>query len=151
MFSRGHAAVYLIVLMFMAGPLQAETAHHDDAAALQGYSPVSYFTVGGPELGDPHHTARHDGDLYYFTSADQVAVFESDPERYVPAYGAYCPYNLALGRRLAIHPTNFKILGGQLLLFHRSDEVDGRERFEESERQAELLERANREFVLMEF
>lgn len=149
--TRAWSLLICSLLFVVAGP-RAEQANDPGAdPAIGGYSPVSYFTVDAAERGSPEHASIHDGETYYFTSADQVTRFEQSPERFVPAYGAYCPYNLALGRRERIDPTNFKVVDGQLLLFHRSAEMDGRQEFEAHDRQQELLERANREFVLMQF
>lgn len=110
--------------------------------AIGGYSPVSYFEEGVPERGSPRHTATFEGRTYHFTSAAQVRRFEADPEAYAPVFPDHCPYHLALGRTVAIDPTNVKILDGQLLLFHRSEEMDSLARWNRQEDQIDLLERA---------
>ena len=125
---------------------------HDSADAslpenigLQGYSPVSYFALNRAERGDPAYSAEYNTRVFYFTSADQKTQFLKDPARYMPRFGEYCPYSLALGRRVAIDPTNFKIVDEQLLLFHDSVELSTvdvpqqREIFEEADRQFKLL------------
>ncbi len=98
--------------------------------AIQGYSPVSYVTVGRAEPGDPRYRVEHDGVTYFLTSADQVILFEREPERYVPAYGGWCAYGMAVQDKFPIDPTNFKVVDGKLLLFLRNDRVDALELWE---------------------
>ncbi|MFU8821102.1 MAG: YHS domain-containing (seleno)protein [Gammaproteobacteria bacterium] len=121
--------------------------------ALGGYSPVSYFEHGEPRLGSPEYQATHDGSVYYFTSAEQLERFLENPAAYAPAFPHHCPYNLALGRAAAIDPTNFRIVGGQLLIFHRSEEMDGLQKWNghDADEQEKLLERARGNFKLLRF
>jgi len=119
--------------------------------AISGYSVVSYFTEGQAELGSDSFTAVHEGKRYLFTSAEQQAVFESNPEQYRPRYDL-CPYSLALGHTLPLDPTNFQIIGGYLLLFHQSDEVDGLAEFKASGlSDEELIRRADKSYTLLRF
>ena len=85
--------------------------------------PVSYFTENKAEKGKPEFSVEHDGTTYFLTSARQVELFNASPDKFEPRYKA-CPYSLAYGMVLPLDPTNFKILGGELLLFHRSEEKD---------------------------
>lgn len=125
----------------------------DASPALGGYSPVSYFEHEEPRLGSPKHQATHDGTTYYFTSGAQRERFLADPERYAPLFPYHCPYNLALGRAASIDPTNFRIVADRLLLFHRSEEMDGLEKWNHhgAAEKEELLERARGNFKLIEF
>jgi hypothetical protein len=50
------------------------------------------------------------------------STFNAYPKHYTPVFGELCPYSLAEGRHVAIDPTRFRIVGDQLLLFHRSKE-----------------------------
>lgn len=63
----------------------------------------------------------------------------------------HCPYHLTLGRAVAIDPTNYKILDGQLLIFHKSEEMDGLEKWNSHDDEQELLRRAKSTWTLMEF
>lgn len=118
-----------------------------DNIGLQGYSPVSYFEVNRAERGNPAYTADYQGRIFYFTSAEQRSQFLQDPASYMPRYGEYCPYSLALGRRVAIDPTNFTIVEGQLLLFHDNVELST----VDVPQQREIFEEADRQFKLLEF
>ena len=141
-----------IVTIFLF-PLLATVAAAESDLAIEGYSPVSYFTEGEAQLGDPEFAARHEGKLYYLTSREQLRMFEESPEKFVPALGAHCPYSLSLGRTVAIDPERFKIIDGRLYLFHRSDELDALKAWneaDESERRGRL-ESAKSRFILMRF
>lgn len=134
---------------------QALPDHTPDTAAakiaIEGYSPVSYFEKNIAEQGKPEFQARYDGKTYYFASAEQVRTFEADPKHYAPVFGEYCPYSLALGRRVAIDPTRFRIVDGQLLLFHRSAELDALTEWDKSKDKERILRRANSEYTLFRF
>ncbi len=120
--------------------------------ALEGYSPVSYFTENRAERGSPDFKVVHDNKVYFFTSAEQVAMFEKEPTRYLPRFGQLCPYSLSLGKKLPIDPTNFKVVGDTLLLFHQSnDGGNGLVAFEASEDPEAVLERAQSQLLLLKF
>jgi len=120
--------------------------------ALEGYSVVSYFDPGRAERGSPEHSVSHDGQVYLFTSDEQRRAFMAEPDAYLPSFNASCPYSLILGRDVAIDPTRFKIIGGRLLLFHNSSELDALQAWENDERSdQQLLDLANKRFELMKF
>lgn len=149
--SRNNALHAFAALLFtLLVPLQA-LAQDPPPLAIQGYSPVSYFEEGHPEMGLPAFTAVYKDRTYRFTGADQLEKFKADPEAFAPIFPDHCPYNLALGRRASIDPTNFKIAGGTLLLFHRSEEMDGLARWNESGDEQELMSRAESNWTVFEF
>ncbi|MET4026405.1 hypothetical protein ABIE59_001931 [Marinobacter sp. MBR-99] len=124
--------------------------------ALEGFSPVSYHEKGHPEMGLKKHRSIHKGNVYWFTSAEQKKTFDAAPGEYAPTFPRSCPYNLAKGRVETVDPTNFKIVDGQLLLFHRSPDQDGLQRWEESVvkdriTEKELLRRAKSNFIDLKF
>ncbi|MEX2515580.1 MAG: YHS domain-containing (seleno)protein [Gammaproteobacteria bacterium] len=116
-----------------------------EQVAIKGYSPVSYFENGFPELGSPQFSAEYDDKTYYFTSSDQVDKFKNNPEKYRPLFDA-CPYSLTLGRKVSIDPTRFKIIAGQLLLFHKSEEMDALQQWNEQDDDEGLLNKARRQY-----
>lgn len=121
------------------------------APAIDGYSPVSYFTQNKAERGSREFAVEHDGSVYYLTSEAQVDLFNANPDKYRPRHKT-CPYSLALGMVLPLDPTNFKVIGDHLLLFHRSDEKDALLEWNESELSVEeLLRRADANLFLVEF
>lgn len=120
--------------------------------AIDGCSPVSYFTKGIPEQGSAEFAVRIDGRTWYLASEHQRELFLEDPSSYLPRYGEYCPCNLALGRVQPIDPTSFRIVAGQLLLFHKSKEQDGLAAWKRSSlSEQELMRRADARLKLLEF
>ena len=142
------------LLVGVACLLWAMSGYADQTAlapAIGGYSPVSYFTKQRAEKGRPEFSVEHKGKVYWLASREQVEQFSADPDRYRPRYDV-CPYSLALGKRLPLDPTNFKIVAGSLLLFHRSDQTDGLKGFESSGlSDKELVRRADANFLRLSF
>lgn len=119
-----HSALLLSTLLLVSSAsLSAQTSN--DAPAIGGYSPVSYFTANEAQIGDPRFAVTHEGQTYFLTSHEQVELFAKNPDRYRPRHSA-CSYSLAYGMVLPLDPTNFKIVGDSLLLFHRSEKKDAR-------------------------
>ena len=114
---------------------------------IQGFSPVSYFEHNRAELGSREFSVNYKKRIYYFTSVEQVESFKKNPKKYIPKYGDYCPYHLALGRRVAIDPTNFKLHNGGLLLFHNSVELSTID----VPTQTEIFEKADNQLLLFKF
>ncbi len=100
-----------------------------DGLALGGFDPVSYFPEGGsrPQAGSAEHTARHGGALYRFANEANRAAFLKNPSHFVPAYGGWCAYGIAIEQFFPVEPTSFVIQDDRLLLFLRNDEVDALE------------------------
>ena len=98
-----------------------------DGIGIDGYSPVSYFTEGKPQRGNPAFAVEHRGVTYLLTSKHQVQQFKQDPDRYVPAYGGWCAFGMAVQDKFPVDPTAFKIEDGRLLLFLRNPRVDALE------------------------
>jgi YHS domain-containing protein len=84
--------------------------------ALRGYDPVAYFTDGEAREGSSDHVAVVDGAAYFFASAEHKETFEVDPDRYLPAYGGFCAYAVARGKKYDSDPKAFKIVEGRLFL-----------------------------------
>lgn len=80
-----------------------------------------------------------------------MITFNADPKHYTPVFGELCPYSLAEGRHVAIDPTRFRIVGDQLLLFHRSKEMDALAEWDKSNDKNKILKRANGEHILFRF
>lgn len=143
-------------LTLAAGPLPAQFESRspvtdDEAPAIEGYSPVSYFEAGRPEKGSPAYSSTYRDKEYWFTSAEQLARFEADPSAYAPVFPDHCPYSLSLGRAVAVDPTNFRIVGGNLLLFHDRAEMAGVTGTLDEREVESMLQRARDNLLRMKF
>lgn len=88
---------------------------------LHGYDPVAYFTAGKPVQGDAKFSATHGGAVYHFASQANLRAFQADPEAYVPQFGGFCAMGAALGKKLDVDPTQFKVVDGKLYLNVNAD------------------------------
>lgn len=85
--------------------------------ALDGYDPISYFDPGRPEKGSPQFSFDFDDATYWFKSAEHMAKFVADPERYAPQYAGYCALTLATGKAAEADPEAWSISNGKLYVF----------------------------------
>ena len=147
--------IALILVVFASG-LNAEpgiekSGNQAPPIAIQGYSPVSYFSRHIAEKGSPEFAVESDGKTYHLTSQQQANDFQKNPQQFIPLFAEFCPYSLTLGRQVSIDPTNFKILDGKLLLFHKDEEMDGLKQWNDHGNDKELLEIANQNYLHFEF
>tara|TARA_R110002072_G_scaffold46082_7_gene127935 strand:+ start:19560 stop:20150 length:591 start_codon:yes stop_codon:yes gene_type:complete len=146
-----YLAATVVLFSLFTATNYASAASVSDEPAIDGYSPVSYFTKNIAELGSADYQQEYKGKTYYFTSDEQIEIFLSQPEKYTPHFGAFCPYSLTLGRAQPIDPTNFKVVGDYLLLFHRTEESNSLDRWNLEDDEAALLEKAEQQYILMRF
>ena len=92
------------------------TTFTEDGLAIRGYDPVAYFDEGAPVEGSAEFETEHDGTTYRFSSAENLAAFEADPERYAPQYGGYCAYAVAFGSKAPTDPEAWKVVDGKLYM-----------------------------------
>ena len=85
--------------------------------ALKGYDPVAYFTEKRPMVGDAQYQHEWDGATYRFASAQHLALFKADPERYLPQYNNWCAASVAKGAKVPGNPEYWLVVDGRLYLF----------------------------------
>ncbi|MGQ0792513.1 MAG: YHS domain-containing (seleno)protein [Deltaproteobacteria bacterium] len=95
------------------------------SVAIEGYDLVSYHTEGKPVKGSSEYAAEIEGASYHFASDANKKEFESNPQKYLPAYGGYCAYGVASGYKVQSDPEAWKIVNGRLYLNYSSG-VQGR-------------------------
>ena len=84
---------------------------------LHGVDAVALTSIHDVAEGSARHTVVVDGAAYYFASAESAKRFESDPDRYLPQYGGFCAYAIALGKKFDGDPRYADIVDGKLYLF----------------------------------
>jgi YHS domain-containing protein len=124
-----------ILALALAGGLAASPAALADKApiykafgselAVGGYDPVAYFKEGAPVRGDKSLEFEHAGARWRFASAENLAAFKADPNRYAPQYGGYCAWAVSQGYTAKGDPKNWKIVNGRLYLNY-NDEIQTR-------------------------
>ena len=110
--------------------------------ALEGYCPVAYHVVGEPVRGKPEFTSIYNDVAYQFVSSEAKQYFDADPEKYLPAYGGWCAFGMAIQDKFPVDPTAFKIVDGRLMLFLRNRDVDALKLWEQNN-EAQQVAKAN--------
>ena len=121
----GFPGLALALAALAASPALAEdeynvtTGYTFDGAGLgvHGVDPVVLSTLNAVAPGDAANAVVHDGVAYYFASKLSAERFQADPDRYLPQYGGFCAYAVALGRKLDGDPHFADIVDGKLYLF----------------------------------
>lgn len=89
---------------------------HNSIVGVQGYDLVSYHTNKRPNRGNGNHVVTHQGVNYLFASDANKKTFAADPEKYLPAYGGFCAYGVAVGKKFIADPEIWEIVDGKLYL-----------------------------------
>ncbi len=89
--------------------------------AAHGHDVVAYFTAGAPALGSDKFAFAHNGATYRFANQANLDAFKANPAIYEPAYGGFCAYGVALGKKFDGDPRLWKIVDGRLYLNLNSD------------------------------
>lgn len=119
------AAVGLLGLVAMAAPaIAADEYNVTNGAtlsgaplALRGHDPVVLADDMAVAPGDAAFSFDHDRVTYYFASETTRARFAADPDRYLPQYGGYCAFGVAIDKKLDADPRFADIVDGKLYLF----------------------------------
>jgi YHS domain-containing protein len=92
--------------------------------AVSGYDVVAYFTESKPVEGSRQYTFTYQGADWYFSSAENLALFKNDPVKYAPQYGGYCAWAMALNKRAPGNPPFWTVYKGKLYLNYDQSVVD---------------------------
>ena len=99
----------------LAGSLIAPV-NSEHGLAIKGYDPVSYFTTGKPTQGLTRFSTSYKGITYLFASAENRNLFVEMPEKFLPQYGGYCAFAIALNQIADIEPDQWAIVNNKLYL-----------------------------------
>ncbi|MDO7138689.1 YHS domain-containing (seleno)protein [Algibacter lectus] len=87
---------------------------------IEGFDVVSYFN-NAPKKGNDDYVSKYKSGKFKFSSQDNLDTFNENPEKYVPAYGGYCAYAIAVkGDKVSVDPETYEIRDGKLYLFYNS-------------------------------
>jgi YHS domain-containing protein len=88
--------------------------------AANGYDVVAYFR-NEAHVGNDKYIFTYDNVDFKFSNKENLNLFKSAPKKYIPQYGGWCAYALALkNKKVGINPKTFEIRGGKLYLFYNS-------------------------------
>lgn len=112
--------IFLFLLTVFGTNAQSIDYNTKKGVAIQGYDVVAYFN-GTPQKGSAEFTYVYDKVTYKFSSEENLNLFTKSPKQYLPQYGGYCAYAIALkGKKVDVNPKTYEIRNGKLYLFYNS-------------------------------
>lgn len=144
-FSNILAALFFVATFSTATFAQDNMAVNIDNSniALDGYSPVSYVDLGLAQKGIKEHKTEYKKVYYYFTSAEQKAAFNKNPEQYLPQYGGFCAFGIYAGAKFRTDPNKFISKDGKYFLYLYNIELDAQQLWLDAKDHDGLLAKAN--------
>ena len=115
---RFHRSFGAFLLLLLGAPLTfaLEPVYQKGGAAIKGYDPVAYITLGQAVEGSPGITSTWQGATWRFANSKNRELFNAEPEKYAPQYGGYCAYAVSIGKTAGINPEAFDVVDGKLYL-----------------------------------
>ena len=86
-------------------PVNAVAEGDEARVMLKGADVVAYFTDNKFRQGSPQFTSRYEDISFRFASAENKALFDRQPGKYLPEFGGYCANGLVYGIPWAVTPT----------------------------------------------
>lgn len=88
-----------------------------ERVAVRGSDTVELARGRGVTDGQAIFTHMHDGVAYYFSGKETKDAFASNPAAYMPQYGGFCAFGVAVGKKLDANPRFADIVDGKLYVF----------------------------------
>ncbi len=86
--------------------------------AIGGNDVVAYFTQNDAVRGSQKHTVLYRGVDYWFSNLENKNKFKASPTSFLPEYGGYCAFAMAMkNAKVPSDPNTFKLHDGKLYLF----------------------------------
>jgi len=122
-----YGALALLVLFFSTAAHAKKTINSDwNGLAIGGYDPVAYFTMEKAVEGSEEFSYDYLGSKWRFVNAEQLAMFQQDPLKYIPQYGGYCASAVPEGGGNAmINPRVWRMVDDRLYLFYSETQSIG--------------------------
>ena len=110
----------LFTAIFFSNLSAQEHINLKKGLAAEGYDVVAYFNNEALK-GSKEFATEYKGASYQFSSLENLKTFEENSKRYVPQYGGYCAYAIAVkNEKIGINPKTFQIIDDKLYLFYNS-------------------------------
>lgn len=137
---KNHATILYVGFMFLSFFAKGQTSEifSTSEGAIQGYDVVTYFVENKPVKGAKEFSITYLGEVWFFSSAENLKAFQSSPQKYIPQFGGYCAYGMSQGYKAKTEPDAFTIVDGKLYLNYN---VAVRKIW--NEKQSELIDKAN--------
>jgi YHS domain-containing protein len=99
---------------------------------LKGADVVAYFVSNKYQQGLSQFTSRYEDISFRFASAENKALFDKQPTKYLPEFGGYCANGLVYAIPWGGDADTWKMINGKLYIFGGQASKDG---FEVDEKQ----------------
>ena len=109
------STITLFLIVFSVTPVFG-SEYNISTPGISGYDAVAYIEDGKPMKGNGWNVIEYKGVTYAFANKKNKKIFEANPEKYLPAYGAYCAYGVAVGKKFVADPETWRIVDGKLYL-----------------------------------
>ena len=106
-------------------PVNAVADATDSRVMLKGADVVAYFTQSKYVQGDVKFKSDFEGVTFRFSSADNKALFDKEPQKYMPEYGGFCANGIVYGIPWGGDADTWKMIGGKLYIFGGQGSKDG--------------------------
>ncbi len=98
-------------------PVNAVSEGDDKHLMLFGHDVVSYFTEGTHKKGSPNIKSVYKDVTFRFSKPEHKALFDKEPEKYIPQYGGYCANGLVYAIPWGGDADTWVIREGKLYIF----------------------------------
>ncbi len=106
-------------------PVNAVADADDSRVMLKGADVTAYFTQNKYVQGSPQFKSVYEGITFRFANAENKALFDKEPAKYLPQYGGYCANGIAYGIPWGGDADRFKMVSGKLYMFGGQGSLDG--------------------------
>jgi YHS domain-containing protein len=113
-------------------PVNAVAEGDEARVMLKGADVVAYFVSNKYQQGLSQFTSRYEDISFRFASAENKALFDKQPTKYLPEFGGYCANGLVYAIPWGGDADTWKMINGKLYIFGGQASKDG---FEVDEKQ----------------
>ena len=93
----------------------------ENGCMVRGYDVVAMFTMPDKTIkGSKNFESTFQGAKYWFSSAENKALFDAAPAKYTPLYGGFCAVAVTEGNLRPIQVWTHEITNGFLVLNHNA-------------------------------
>ena len=98
-------------------PVNAVKQDGEDHLMLFGYDVVAYFTDKAHKPGNPAIKSVYKDVTFRFSTAQNKALFDAAPEKYLPQYGGYCANGIVYAIPWGGNADTWEMIDGKLYIF----------------------------------
>ncbi len=106
-------------------PVNAVAEGADARVMLKGADVVAYFVSNKFQQGLPQFSSRYEDISFRFASAENKALFDKQPAKYLPEFGGYCANGIVYGIPWGGDADTWKMINGKLYIFGGQASKDG--------------------------